>query len=131
MPYDQSEMESTDITKHFKLTGDHVSKEPGRIVSRDPSQKGEQAAEVVHNVFWRRSDLRYPLSSGWLVLDVSVSTGDREDRLSLCDPVGTSLVAIMQLDTEDFGQAMADLGSRGSHRAARSWKIGKKQGRAY
>ena len=120
MPNDQSEIESTDITKHFKLTCDYVSKEPGRIVSRDPSQKGEQAAEVVLNVFWRRSDFRYPPSSGWLVLDVSISTGDREDRLSPGDPVGTGLVAVMQLDTEDFGQAMADLSSRGSHRAARS-----------
>ena len=131
MPNDQSEMESKDTAKHFKLTCDHVSKEPGRIVSRDPLQKGEQAAEVVHNVFWRRSDLRYPLSSGWLILDVSVSTGDRKDRLSPCDPVGTGLVAVMQLDTEDFGQAMADLSSCGSHRAVRSRKMEKKQGRAY
>ena len=120
MPNDQLEIESTDRTKRFKFTCDYVSKEPGGVVSRDPSQKGEQAAEVVHNVFWRRSDLRYPLNSGWLVLDVSVSTGDGEDRLSLCDPVGTGFVAVMQLDTEDFGQAMADFSSRRSHRAARS-----------
>jgi hypothetical protein len=85
------------------------------IVSSDPVDKGKQAGEVLQKLRTTGKGVAKPFPSSRLMLNVRIRRVDGEDALASCDTVRSSFVAVMQVDTEDLGQAMADLAGCSSH----------------
>jgi hypothetical protein len=98
-----------------QLTCYEISNEPLNVVSTNPVQEREKSDAVLDNVVPRRSNLLKPLQSGRLPLNVRVGRTYGEDRLSSRDSFRSSLIPIMQVDAQDFGKPMANLGACRSH----------------
>lgn len=60
-------------------------------------------------------DLVQPFDASRLVLDICLGRVDREGGLSSSDAIRASFVAVVQVDTQDFGKAMANLGADRGH----------------
>jgi hypothetical protein len=78
-------------------------------------EKRKQAVNVMGDVFAIGQDLVEPFDGSRFVLDVCVGRVDREGGLSSSDAVRASFVAVMQVDTQDFGKAMANLSADRRH----------------
>lgn len=95
-------------------TGNQISNEPLKIVVQDPVCKRKQAADVVDDCAGIGNIFAEEVDYSWLLFDIGVCAVNGKDRLSTCkllvDSLVASLVAISEVDAQDFGQPMADLG---------------------
>ena len=84
----------------------------------DPGSEREQSLGVIPGVRFAGPDFGQPFSGSRLLFLRGFSTGDREDRLAarkLRVSATASLVAVVDLDAECFGKAVAELGGGVGH----------------
>lgn len=97
-------------------TGHHISKEPLRVVSRDPRQKREQAVEIIEDLVPGRAKLPQPLGARGFRFNVGIGVEGAagESRLSASDGVcmGSQRVPIRDFDSQPLGQPVANFGRK-------------------
>ena len=96
------------------ITSNHVTSEPDSIIPGNPVDEWEEIVEVAANAATGREEVVEPVVDGRLLLDVGIRRRHRVDGLALCQTIITGLVAIVVLDSEAFGQSMAQ--------CAESWR---------
>jgi hypothetical protein len=80
----------------------------------DPLDKRKQTDKIVDQVAPCRSAVVHPFLDGRLGFDIAVGAGNRESGFPSCDRIR---ILVLKLYSEDFGQAVADLGSCVGHEA--------------
>lgn len=93
-------------------TGDEITNEPLQIVAEDPVQEREQLLDVADDTGLGGHPLVDEVHRRGLLFDVRVGAGDGEYGLAARDVLDALLIAVVELDAEHLGQAVADL-SRG------------------
>lgn len=70
----------------------------------------KQTPEILKPFATARCDMAYPFPRSGLMFNIRVCRVNGENALSSCDAVRSSLVTVVQVDTKDLCEAMADLG---------------------
>ena len=88
-------------------TSDKITNEPLQVVPADPVGKRKEAVAILPELPPGRDDLAKPFRSGRLFFDVRVGRTDSEDTLSSGYSIRASLMAVVEVDAEDFGDTIA------------------------
>ena len=67
----------------------------------------EEAVDILAKFVARWKSLANPLCGGWLVFDICVRRANCEDALSSGYTIRASLIAVVEVDTEDLSEAVA------------------------
>jgi hypothetical protein len=102
-------------TEHA-LTRNEIAQQPLQVVEADPRQEGKERAGVSGQVMAVGKRVVHPLDGRRFLFHVGVGGLDGEDALAATDLL-VDLIAVLQLDAEALGQAVADLG--GGHGVTR------------
>lgn len=74
----------------------------------------KEAVKILAKFMTRWESLADPLRSSWLFFDICVSRTNGEDTLPSCHSIRAGLIAIVKVDPEDLGDAIADSVRHGS-----------------
>jgi hypothetical protein len=91
------------------LTSDKITHEPLYIVPPYPMCKREKTVAVLRKLSSGRDNLTNPFGGGRLLLNVRIGGADCEYTLSSSYSFRAGFVAVVKVDTKNFGNAIANL----------------------
>ena len=106
----EKEMESSSLGLSFTLRHhnssdgnacNQVAGEPGKIVARQPLEKGKETDPKVFHLASIRNGLADPLSDRWVGVDVRLGVKSGSDAFSAGDSFLVIFFAVMEGDAED------------------------------